>query len=66
MIWVAILAAILNLLNKTYLKVILMYFIELLIWKNLYFDTNFMKLSSLEQKLWAFIGFGGHLGFKIA
>ena len=65
MILVAILAAILDLPNKTWLKVILMYSIELLICKNPYFDTNFMKLSALEQKLWAFIGFGGHLGFKI-
>ena len=45
---------------------ILMQLFELLIYKNLYFDTNFIKLSALEQKLWAFFNFGGHLGFKIA
>ena len=51
--------------------VILMCFIELLIYKNLYFATNFIKLSVLEQKLWPYIDFdvclgghfGGHLGF---
>ena len=66
MILVAILAAILDWPIKTWLKVILMYLIELLICKNPYFDTNFMKLSALEQKLWAFIGFGGHFGLKNA
>ena len=64
MILVAILAAILDLPNKTWLKVILMYLIELLICKQPYFDTNFMKLSTLEQKLLAFIRFGGHFGLK--
>ena len=36
-------------------EVIFMYLIELLIHENLYFATNFMKLSALEQKLWPFI-----------
>ena len=66
MILVAILAAILDLLIKTWLKVILMYLNELLIRVNSYFDTNFMKLSALEQKLWAFIGIAGHFGLKNA
>ena len=42
--------------------VILMYLVELLIWENIYFATNFIKLSALEQKLWPFIGFDGYLG----
>ena len=42
--------------------VFVMYLIESLILENLDFATNFMKLSSIEQKLWPFIGFGGHFG----
>ena len=66
MILIAILASILDLTNKTHPKVTLMYLVKLLIFENLYFATNFVKLSVLEQKLWTFIGFGGHLGCKIA
>ena len=36
-------------------EVILMCLIELLMHENLYFATNFIKLSSLEQKLWPFV-----------
>ena len=43
-------------------EAISMYLIELLMCENLYIATNFMKLSSIEQKLWPFIGFGGHFG----
>ena len=41
---------------------VLVFLIGLLILENLYFDTNFIKLYGLEQKLWVFIGFGGHIG----
>ena len=41
-------------------EVILMYLFELLRYENLYFATYFIKLSAIEQKLWAFIFFGGH------
>ena len=41
-------------------EVILMYLCELLRYENLYFATYFIKLSAIEQKLWAFIFFGGH------
>ena len=50
-------------------EVVLMYLDELLIPENLYFDTNFMKLSCLEPKLLALIDadghFGGHLEFDL-
>ena len=49
-------------------ELVLMHLVEFLICENLYFATNFMKLPSIEQKLWPFIGlashFGGHLGFS--
>ena len=57
-----ILAAILDFPSSEMSRVILMYSIELLICENLYFVTNFIKLSDLEQKLCPFIGFVGHLG----
>ena len=44
------------------LEVILMYLVELLILKNLYFATNFIQLSALEQKLWPFTYIDDHLG----
>ena len=44
-------------------EAILMYLVELLIYENLYFATNFTKLSALEQKLCPFLGFDSHLGF---
>ena len=47
---------------------VLMHLVEFLMCKNLHFATNFMKLPSIEQKLWPFMGpashFGGHLGFS--
>ena len=36
--------------------------VELLILENLYFDSDFNKLSALGQKLQAFKYFGSHLG----
>ena len=38
-------------------EVILVHLFELLIYENLHFASNLIKLSDLEQKLWAFIGF---------
>ena len=46
-------------------EVILMCLVDLLIYVNLYFVSNFIKLSALVQKLLAFIGFGGHLGHHL-
>ena len=50
-------------------EVILLYLDELLIYENIYFATNFVKLSAIKQKLWQCIDFGcghlgGHLGFS--
>ena len=39
-----------------------MHLIELLKHENLYFATNFVRLSALKQKLCSFIDFGGCLG----
>ena len=36
-------------------EVILICLIELLMYENVYFATNIIKLSALEQKLWPFI-----------
>ena len=46
-----ILAAILDFTNLDKPGVILMYLLELPICENLYFATNIIKLSALEQKL---------------
>ena len=47
----AILVAIFNLTILNRFEVIVMYLAELLIIKNLYFATNFIKISVLELKL---------------
>ena len=46
-------------------EAILVCLVELHICENLYFATNFIKLSALEQKIWTFIDFGSHLGCHI-
>ena len=48
--------------NLDIAEVFLMYLTEFLILENIYFDTIFIKLCALEQKLWPFIDRGGHLG----
>ena len=44
-------------------EVILMCLVELMIlYVNLYFASNFIKLSAVVQMFQAYIGYGGHLG----
>ncbi len=52
--WAIVLAAILDFTNLDKPGVILMHLLELPICENLYFATNIIKLSTLEQKLWPF------------
>ena len=47
--------AVLNLPILEMPEVILMYLFESLTHEKLYFVSNFIKISDLEQKLWAFI-----------
>ena len=45
---------------------LVLYLVKLLICEDLYFATNFIKLSVVEQMLWNFVGLGSHIGYKIA
>ena len=42
--------------------VFVMYLVKLIILENLYFATNFIKLSAMEEMIWLYMAFDGCLG----